>query len=73
MAVTSHIRTHLATGEAKIEKWKNAGLVKPSVFKPLIATIEKEQITKVLGKTSAKDQSKLTDIIQKIIDTSSTW
>lgn len=69
MAVTSRIRTPLATGEAEIENWENAGLVKPSVFKPLIATIEKEQIIKTLGITTAEDQSRLTKIIETIIGT----
>jgi mRNA interferase MazF len=41
MAITSQIRESLATGEAKVEDWQDAGLIKPSVFKPLIATIEK--------------------------------
>jgi len=69
MAVTSRIRSPLATGEAKIENWKDAGLVKPSVFKPLIATIEKEQIIKTLGSTTSEDQSRLTTIIETIIGT----
>ncbi|MDA3850530.1 MAG: type II toxin-antitoxin system PemK/MazF family toxin [Spirochaetaceae bacterium] len=41
MAITSQIREPLTTGEAKVEDWQDAGLIKPSVFKPLIATIEK--------------------------------
>lgn len=69
MAVTSRILTPLAAGEAKIENWEDAGLVKPSVFKLLIATIEKEQIIKVLGSTTFEDQSRLTKIIASIIGT----
>ncbi len=44
MAITSRIRTPLAIGEAIVENWEEAGLVKPSVFKPLIASIEKNTL-----------------------------
>lgn len=40
MAITSHIRQPLASGEALLHDWQAAGLAKPSVFKPLIATLE---------------------------------
>ncbi|MBX2807804.1 MAG: hypothetical protein KTR20_04150 [Cellvibrionaceae bacterium] len=36
--------------------WQAAGLAKPSVFKPLIATIEKERIINVMGQLTDKDQ-----------------
>ncbi|WP_061218256.1 type II toxin-antitoxin system PemK/MazF family toxin, partial [Leptospira weilii] len=48
MAITSQIRQPLAMGENLIQDWQKAGLAKPSVFKPLIATIEQIQIVKVL-------------------------
>ena len=67
MAVTSRIREPLATSEAKVENWKEAGLVKPSVFKPLIATIETGKIIRVLGRITQIDQSHLIDIIHTII------
>ena len=47
MAITSQVRQPLTVGEALIQDWQTAGLAKPSVFKPLIATIEKERIIKV--------------------------
>jgi len=72
MAITSRIHAPLAAGEAKIENWEEAGLVKPSVFKPLIATIAKEQIIKILGSATSDDQSRLTNIIQTILGTSFT-
>jgi mRNA interferase MazF len=46
MAITSRVRQPLATGEALLQDWQAAGLAKPSVFKPLIATLEKTQIVK---------------------------
>jgi mRNA interferase MazF len=70
MAITSRIHEPLLTGEAKIGEWKASGLLKPSVFKPLIATVEKEQIIKVLGKISQSDGLRLTEIIRAIIGSS---
>ena len=70
MAITSRIRNPFAPGEEKIENWKEAGLIKPSILKPLIATIEKEQIIKILGKATFRDQSKITGVIRTIIGTS---
>ena len=40
MAVTSQVRQPPATGEVSLQDWQAAGLAKPSVFKPLIATLE---------------------------------
>ncbi|MCC5873581.1 MAG: type II toxin-antitoxin system PemK/MazF family toxin, partial [Gammaproteobacteria bacterium] len=56
MAVTSQIREPLATGEALLQDWQMAGLVKPSVLKPLIATLEKDRIVRKLGRLSTADQ-----------------
>ncbi len=67
MAVTSRIPTPLSPDEAKIQKWKEAGLVKPSVFKPLIATIEKNQIIRTLGNITSEDKSRLTEILDTIL------
>ena len=67
MAITSQVRQPLTVGEALIQDWQTAGLAKPSVFKPLIATIEKERIIKVMGQLTDKDQQGLQEIIQKIL------
>lgn len=56
MAITSQVRQPLATGEALLQDWQAAGLVKPSVLKPLIATLEQNQILKILGQLSTADR-----------------
>ncbi|WP_061250019.1 type II toxin-antitoxin system PemK/MazF family toxin [Leptospira alstonii] len=68
MAITSQIREPLAMGEALIQDWQKAGLAKPSVFKPLIATIEQIQIVKVLGQLSPTDRNNLQKIIHTILE-----
>lgn len=67
MAVTSQIRQPLATGEAILKDWQAAGLAKPSVIKPLIATLEKRQIVRVMGKLSKGDRASLERVIQTIL------
>jgi len=54
-------------GEALVKDWQNAGLAKASVFKPLIATIEKARVIKVMGQLSDQDQQGLETIIQTIL------
>ncbi len=67
MAITSQVREPLATGEALLQDWQAAGLAKPSVFKPLIATLEKAQIVKRLGKLSAEDRKRLVGVLDSIL------
>lgn len=44
MAITSQIRQPLAFGEYLLQDWRQTGLLKPSVLKPLIVTLEQAQI-----------------------------
>ncbi|WP_082287732.1 type II toxin-antitoxin system PemK/MazF family toxin [Leptospira noguchii] len=67
MAITSQIREPLAYGETLISDWKHAGLAKPSVFKPLIATIEQPAIVKSLGILSSQDKNSLLAILKEIL------
>lgn len=61
MAITSQLRQPLFFGEHLLQNWKEAGLLKPSVLKPLIATLEQSQIVKVMGQLSQTDQQGLHD------------
>lgn len=67
MAITSQVREPLAAGEALLQDWQAAGLAKPSVLKPLIATLEKDQIVKRLGQLSAADRERLTGVLNSIL------
>jgi len=67
MAITSQVREPLSTGEALLQDWQAAGLAKPSVLKPLIATLEKDQIIKKLGQLSAADQKRLAGLLNSIL------
>lgn len=45
MAITSQFRPHPELGEVWLAQWEQAGLVKPSAIKPLIATLEQALIS----------------------------
>jgi mRNA interferase MazF len=49
MAVTSQARPGSAVGESAVEGWQAAGLLKPSVVKPVLATIDRDLILRKLG------------------------
>lgn len=67
MAITSQVRQPLAFGEHILQDWQQAGLLKLSVIKPLIATIEKTQIIRTMGKLSQRDQNGLHVVLQNIL------
>lgn len=69
VAVTSQIRPVMQTGEAPIVAWKNAGLLKPSVVKPVIATIDRQLVRKRLGHLATADITTLTQALSVIIGT----
>jgi len=56
MAITSRVRP-AASHEALIQDWQAAGLLRSSVMKSVIATIEQALIIKHLGTLSARDQA----------------
>lgn len=67
LAVTSQVRPAATVGETQVKDWKQAGLLKPSVMKPVIATIERRLVRKRLGKLSTEDQRSLRTAIEQII------
>jgi mRNA interferase MazF len=67
MAITSQIRQPLKTGEAILQDWQTAGLAKPSVLKPLLATLEQTQIVKVMGRLSITDREALGKVLHTIL------
>jgi mRNA interferase MazF len=67
MAITSQIHTPLDFGEALLADWQSAGLIKPSVLKPLLATIEQGLVIRALGALTATDKDTLHKSIGLII------
>ena len=67
MAVTSQMRHLGKTGEAEVKDWQEAGLLKPSLIKPILTTIEKTLVLKKMGSLSASDRHTLREILHQII------
>jgi mRNA interferase MazF len=70
MAITSVLRSPgsaLAFAEAVLADWQGAGLIKPSVFKPVFTTIEQRLIIKRLGSVSANDAALLRTVLAIVI------
>ena len=67
MAITSQIRQNPGFGEVDIQSWQSAGLLNPSIIKPVIFTAEKTIIKKTLGKLKQRDQANLLKTIASII------
>ena len=67
MAVTSQMKSADYFGDITISQWQEAGLLKPSVIKPIITTIENGLVLKKLGSMSDKDCKDLKKAIQAII------
>lgn len=67
MAVTSQVRPAAGVGEAAIQRWTQAGLLKPSVLKPLLATVEKGLVIRRLGKLEDQDRDALRQSLKAIL------
>jgi mRNA interferase MazF len=54
-------------GEVAVVHWQAAGLLKPSVIKPLLTTIEASLVLRQLGKLHADDQDSLRKVIAAVL------
>jgi mRNA interferase MazF len=67
MAITSQVRTPLGFGEAMVGDWQGAGLVKASVLKPVLTTIEQGLVSRLIGHLSAADTKTLREVVGDLI------
>jgi mRNA interferase MazF len=67
MAVTSQMRTASAFGEVIVNQWKDAGLLKPSVIKPVLTTVEKDLVLRKLGRVVKEDRQALQEALLDIL------
>jgi mRNA interferase MazF len=66
IAITSQI--HAApTAEARVAGWQSAGLLKPSVVKPVFATLEQSLVIRQLGTLATKDRDAVHHLIGEIL------
>ena len=67
MAITSQVRQPFGFAEALVTDWQSAGLIKPSVLKPVLTTIEKGLVIRTMGTLSAGDLGVLRETIAQTI------
>jgi len=67
MVVTSQLRPNPVIGDAWINHWQSAGLLKPSLVKPVFATLEQRLVLRRLGALDDDDQAVLRSPIAEII------
>jgi mRNA interferase MazF len=67
MAVTSQSRSFETWGEVMIKDWKDAGLLKASVVKPVITTIEASLVVRRLGRLGPGTTQQLRQAIDALL------
>ncbi|MEN9757907.1 MAG: hypothetical protein RL755_2094 [Pseudomonadota bacterium] len=67
LAVSSRIRDPLDYGDVVIKDWQEAGLLKPSILKPLVFTFEQNSILTQLGCLTSTDKMQLDKLLKNII------
>ena len=67
MAITSRVRTPLGFGEVLLGSWQDAGLLKPSIVKPLFATFEQRLVIRSLGTLVSGDKNALSAKLQVLL------
>jgi mRNA interferase MazF len=67
MAITSQLRPNPGMRDAWISHWQAAGPLKPSVVKPVLATLKQRLVLRRLGALDDEDQTALRKAISEII------
>jgi mRNA interferase MazF len=67
MAIISRVHVPLNLDEVEITQWQAANLLKPSVIKPVFATLEQNLILIRLGVLASVDQSGLRQVIASVL------
>jgi mRNA interferase MazF len=67
MAITSRLPASAGSGEVLVEAWRDAGLLRPSVIKPVIATIERGLVLRRLGQVGQQDRRALTVSLGEVL------
>ncbi len=67
LAITSQVRPTAGIGEVAVAQWKEAGLLKSSVLKPIVATIERGLVLRKLGRLEEEDRRALRGVLEVIL------
>lgn len=67
LAITSRVPSSPGLGECLISGWMQAGLLKLSAFKPLIATLEQGKVLRKLGRLAVADVNALNGLLRDVL------
>jgi mRNA interferase MazF len=67
MAVTSQVGRSATAGDVVVTAWRHAGLLRASVIKPVIATVEKQLVRRKLGRLAEEDREALQNALRNIL------
>lgn len=67
LAITSQRGSSSGRGEVEIARWREAGLLKPSVLKPIATTIERRLVRRKLGRLVKADAVRLERLLTSIL------
>lgn len=67
IAVTSQVRPSNIVGEVAVARWKEAGLLKPSVIKPVLATVHRSRVLRKLGRLRREDLIAVQSALDQIL------
>jgi mRNA interferase MazF len=67
IAISSQVNLPLFFGEVEITDWQAAGLLKTSVIKPVVTTLQKNLVIRRLGVLEASDGEALRHLLQRIM------
>jgi mRNA interferase MazF len=66
MPITSQLRVS-AFGDLLVQDWQAARLLRPSVIKPVLATLEQGLVIKPLGTLSSRDEAALRALLPQLL------
>lgn len=66
IAVTSQTRATSYSDNLAVQNWQQAGLLKPSVIKPIVMTVQSSLILRKLGTITRPEQQALQQLIGEI-------
>lgn len=67
MAVTSRVHSPDYFGDVAITEWQQAGLLKPSMIKPVFTTLEKGLILRKLGRLGKRDRKAVLQTLKTVL------
>jgi mRNA interferase MazF len=67
MALTSQVSLPPRFGEVKLVDWQGAGLLSPSLVKPVLTTIDKKLVIRKLGKLKNNDRDAVDQVLRAVL------